>query len=362
MISARRWLGVGASAVVLLAILYFLSGPTEWRSLSWQQLWSFLAQAHTGWLFAAVLASYSTYLIRAYRWKFFLEPVKKASVWGLFVAQVIGFSSIYLLGRLGEIVRPAYIAKREEVSFASQVAVWLLERVYDSVCMVVLFALAFHFEPIEPTTPHGVRVLHRMHEGVTGVLFLTGVLLIALALFRLYPDALTERLTHASRFFPEKFRTALAHVLRSFAEGLEVIRNWRDFLAGVACTVVLWAMNTTIFWLAFRSLGGRIGELSWWAAALVLFIAALGLIVQLPVVGGGPQMGIMATLTLFFHLPPAEVTIAGILVWVVVMVPCIALGALLLVYEGLSFRKLHKIAEEGRAATAEKPEPAHDSR
>ncbi len=121
-------------------------------------------------------------------------------------------------------------------------------------------------------------------------------------------------------------------------------------------------MNTTIFWLAFRSLGGRIGELSWWAAALVLFFAALGLLFQLPGVGGGYQVGIILTLRHFFHLPPAEVTSAGILVWVVVMVPCIALGALLLVYEGLSFRKLHTIAAEGRAATAEKPEPAHDSR
>jgi len=362
MISARRWLGLGASAVVLLAVLYLLSGPTEWRSLSWQQLWSFLAKAHTGWLFAAVLTSYGTYLVRAYRWRFFLDPVKKASVWGLFVGQVIGFSSIYLLGRPGEIVRPAYIAKREGVPFASQVAVWLLERVYDSVFLVLLFALAFHFEPIEPTTPRGVRVLHRMHEGVTGILFLTGVLLIALALFRLSSDTLTERLTHASRFFPEKFRAALARVLRSFAEGLEVIRNWKDFLAGAACTVVLWAMNTTIFWLAFRSLGGSIGELSWWAAALVLFFAALGLLFQLPGVGGGYQVGIILTLRHFFHLPPAEVTSAGILVWVVVMAPCIALGALLLIYEGLSFRKLHTLAAEGRAATAEKPEPAHDSR
>lgn len=348
--------------MVLLAVLYLLSRNAELRGLSGRQMWSFLLRANPGWLLAAVCTSYGTLLVRAYRWRFFLQPVKKASLWALFGAQVLGFSAIYLVGRPGEIVRPAYIAWREEVTFTSQVAVWLLERVCDTIAMLVLFAVAIRFEAIEPTMTRAPRVLRRMHEGVTGALFLAGVLLIALALFRLYSEALTERLTHASRFLPEKLRAALRRLLRSFAEGLEVIRNWKDFLASAACTVVLWTMNATVFWLAFRSLDGKVGDLSWWAAGLVLFSAALGLIVQLPVVGGGYPVVTSFVLRHFFHVPVGEATGAGLLVFVVNMVPCVALGAVLLVYEGLSFKKLHKIAEEGRAATVEEREPAHGSR
>jgi len=80
-------------------------------------------------------------------------PIKAASLWSLFVGQVLGFSAIFLVGRPGELVRPAYIAKKENVSMSSMIAVWLLERVFDTIAMVVLFAAALYFEPVNPDTP-----------------------------------------------------------------------------------------------------------------------------------------------------------------------------------------------------------------
>ena len=38
--------------------------------------------------------------------------------------QFIGFSALALLGRAGEMVRPYIIAKKERLTFTSQVAVW----------------------------------------------------------------------------------------------------------------------------------------------------------------------------------------------------------------------------------------------
>lgn len=352
--SQRRWLGVGVSAVVLALVIYHFSRNGEWRQFQWDLLWSLLVHAHPGWLIAAVVASYSTYVLRALRWKFFLDPIKQASLWVLFAGQVLGFSSIYLIGRPGEVVRPAYIARRESVSFSSQLAVWLLERIYDSVSVIVLFGVALYFEPIHPTSIHAARALRRMHEGASAVLILTLLTIVALVLFRLYSDAVIPWLAQTFRFLPARVRSYLGRFLRSFADGLEVIRNWRDLLASLVCTVALWLANVSIFWLVFRSLGGAVAGLSWWEAALALFFAAVGLMVQLPGVGGGYQVGTMLALKHVFHLPAEASTSAGILVWIIVLVPCLALGAALLVYEGLTFRKLEAITEEGRAAAVEK--------
>ncbi len=377
--SRRRWLGLGISAVVLVLVSYLLSRNPGWRQFRRHELWSSLVHARPGWLLAALAVTSSTYVVRAYRWKFFLDPLKKASLWTLFVAQVFGFSSIYLIGRLGEIVRPAYIARRENVSYTSQAAVWLLERIYDTVSMVVLFALALRFEPIYAATPHTASLLRRAHgvgsavllltgllrnagerlwehphEAAGAVLLLTGLLLIGLVIFRLYSDTVTARITRAFRFLPRRFQSYLDHFLRSFSEGLEVIQNWKDFLASVASTVVLWTLNASMFWLVFQSLGGGVEKLSWWQAAHALFFAALGLVVQLPGVGGGFQIGAILALRQVFHLGTEEATSAGILVWVVVLVPCVTLGAALLLYEGLTFKKLQAMAEEGRAAAVEK--------
>lgn len=349
----RRWLWLGASAIVLGLAFYHLSHSSEWRAFRWDRFWSSLVHARPGFLLAALAATYLSYLMRAYRWKLFLDPIKKASLWVLFVGQILGFSSIYLIGRPGEFVRPAYIAKKEHVPITSMVAVWLLERIYDTVFVVLLFAAALYLVPLHPTTPHAASVLATMHRGGLAIFLITALMIVALVVFRLGAEKLAAWLPGVFPFLPPRARERLEHFLRSFSQGLEVIRNWRDLLASVASSAVLWIVNTSVLWLVFRSLGGELEQLSWMAAALVLFCAALGLMVQLPGIGGGYQVATILALTEFFEVGTEAATGAAILIWIIISVPCLALAFVLLVHEGLTFKKLEAIAEEERAAMAE---------
>lgn len=349
----RRWLWLGVGAVVLALIIFNLSRSPEWRNFRWDRLWASLTQASPGWLLVSLGVVYATYLVRAIRWRFFLDPIKKASLWVLFVGQVLGFSSIYLIGRPGEFVRPAYIAKKESVPFSAMVAVWLLERIFDMVSLVLLFSLALYFVPLEATTARGESLLAKMHEGGHLMLGFTALVVGGLVMFRLRAEVLTRWVMRAGGFLPPGSQRQLAQFLRSFSSGLEVIRNWKDFAASVASTVLLWALNTSVFWWVFKSLGGRLEQLSWLAAGMVLFCAALGLVVQFPGIGGGYQVGALLALTEVFHVEVEAATSAAILVWIMVSVPCLALGLVLLLHEGLTFRKLKAIAEEERVATLE---------
>ena len=81
--------------------------------------------------------------------------------------QILGFSSIFLVGRPGELVRPAYIAKKENVPMSAMIAIWLLERVLDIIAMVVLFAAAIYSEPVNPDTAQGVSRCTRCIRGGT---------------------------------------------------------------------------------------------------------------------------------------------------------------------------------------------------
>ena len=94
-------------------------------------------------------------------------------------------------------------------------------------------------------------------------------------------------------------------------------------------------------------------QLSWLAAALTMFFAVLGLAVQLPGVGGGAQVAAIYALTKLFSIGAEAATSAGILTWIIIALPCLALGVVLLVHEGLTFKKLETIAEEERAAVEE---------
>lgn len=353
--SQRRWLWLGLTALVLGLVFLNLSRSAEWRDFRWHAVWWSLLSARPDFLMAALGATYLSYLVRAYRWKFFLDPIKKnASLWILFVGQILGFSSIYLIGRPGEFVRPAYIAKKEDVPISAMLAVWLLERIYDAVFMLVLFIAALEVVPLHPTTRRGRMLLAEVHRGGVVLLVATAVVVVILVLFRLRADELGAWLGKKFRFLPPRARQRLKHVFHSFSDGLEVIRNWRDLLASLISTAILWVANTSLVWLVFRSLGGELSRLSWISAALVLFCAALGLLFQLPGVGGGYQEATILALTRIFGMRGPPATSAAILLWIMMSVPCLVLGLVLLVYEGLSLRRLGAIAREERAALQEK--------
>jgi len=345
----RRWLWLVFVAIVIGLIFYNLSGSPEWRNFSWRHLWATLSGARPGLLLVVLALVYTSYFLRAYRWRYFMHPIKRASLGVLFAGQVLGFCSIFLVGRVGEIVRPAYIAKRENVSMSSMLAVLVLERVYDTIALVLLFAASLYFNPVTPSTARGEWVLH---EGGFIMFWAAGILLAGLVILRLYAEGVTAWLLRRVHFLPARTLQGFEHFLHSFVEGLGLIRNVTGLLGSVVSTLVLWTVNTTVFWLVFQSLRGGLARLPWVAAALTLFCAALGLAVQLPGVGGGYQVGAILALTEIFSVAPESATGAGILLWIMISVPCLALGLVLLLHEGLTIGKLEKIAEEEQQQTA----------
>lgn len=352
--SQRRWLGWGLGAVILALILFELHRSSQWKEFRWSRLWFLLTHLNLVLLILAVVASILTYLLRAYRWKFFVDPLKKCSLWVIFKGQIFGFSSIYLVGRAGEIVRPAYIAKAERLTFTSQVAVWVLERIYDSLALAAIIGLALWFEPVKVVDSRSAHLLKQMHHASLLILVLCGLLIAALAFYRFYSEPILVRLERSLRFIPAKVLSRVESFARSFSTGLEVIQNFRDLFASVVSTALLWGLNVTVMWLSFRCLGGRLAELTWWAAALILGIAAVGLVIQLPGVGGGYQVAALLGLEGIFHAPPAAAASGAIVTWITVMGPCLLIGVALLLYDGLGINKLLATAEEQRRVSAPK--------
>lgn len=336
-------------ALILGLVAINLSRSPEWRHFSGQRLWLLLLNANPAFLLAAVATTMSSYLVRAYRWGAFLDPIKRSSLWVLFVGQVLGFCSIYLVGRPGEFVRPAYIARKVGVPITSMVAIWVLERVYDTVMLVLIFAAALYFSALEPAAARANSIQTHLNEAGLVMFVVTTILVLSLIYFRLRAETVRPWLVHKAHFLGPRAQHHIDHFLHSFAEGLKVIHSWKDLTASGVSTLVLWVMNVSVFFFTFRSLGGDLAQLSWFAAALGVFFAVMGLMIQFPGIGGGYQVGIIVALTELFSVGVEAATGAAILIWIIVAAPCLALGAVLLVHEGLTFRKLKAIAEEERA-------------
>lgn len=350
--TTRRGLGWALGAVVLALILIYIIRSPQWKGFEWGKLWGLLIHVDPGLLLLSIFLNLLTLLIRAVRWRFFVDPIKKCSPWTLFNAQALGFSSIYLVGRAGEVVRPAYIAKVENLPFTSQLAVWAIERVYDGICLVAIFALALYFAPLRASSAHGAELLAKMRAAALVILLFCVFVIACLAIYHAYSAGVIEWVERRAARAPAAMRKHILHFLHSFSAGLGVLRSAGDFSASVLCSVILWTVSITGLWVMLHSLGGRLAGLSWWAAALAGFFAAVGLAVQLPGVGGGYQVALLLALRDVFHMPAEAAAGGAILTWVAVMAPCLLLGLILVACGGLSFGKLRTIVKEEESEVA----------
>ena len=111
------------------------------KGLNWPEVRRSISHADWGLLTLAVPVISLTYLLRAYRWRALLRPLVKAELRDLFIANVIGFTAFFLLGRAGEVVRPAVLPLRDRRVRTSAAFITIaLERICDFVAVVLLFS------------------------------------------------------------------------------------------------------------------------------------------------------------------------------------------------------------------------------
>ena len=100
-----------------------------------------LLSAQPNLLVLGSLLMFLSYPIRAQRWRYLLRPVEPVGFNSSFRATTIGFAINALLpGRVGELVRPLVLARREKLSASSAFATVVIERLLDLlvVCLILL--------------------------------------------------------------------------------------------------------------------------------------------------------------------------------------------------------------------------------
>jgi len=98
-----------------------------------------LAQADWRKIAIALGCIYVCYVIRSVRWALLLRHNKKVPLLSLLGTQVIGFTAVALIGRIADPVRPYLVAKKTGLPLSNQVAVYIVERLFDLASMALIF-------------------------------------------------------------------------------------------------------------------------------------------------------------------------------------------------------------------------------
>lgn len=231
--SRKRILTTTVVVAVLGLLVYFQ--VQHWRKFDWARFTS--ASRVDPWHVAAAIALiYVTYVLRALRWKIFLEPVCKSRTAFLIPPTFIGFTGLALLGRPGEFIRPYLIAKKERLSFTSQVGVWTVERIFDVGAFTVLMTLDVFFSSVIRANPYLER-FRVAAVALCGVVAFTSLMAVIVRKRGHQFAALLHNLT-------AKFSLRLAHIVdqkvRAFGEGLNTVSGGKALLKLIAVSLAMW--------------------------------------------------------------------------------------------------------------------------
>ena len=307
------------TTILLVGLYRYADWDFDW-SLFVSSLWNI----QPVWLAASIVATFLTFVARAGRWQVLLNPLKSIRMGPLISTNVLGFSAICLVGRAGELFRPLWLTRHEQVPFTASVATILVERFLDSLMLIALFGWALLLVKLPSAAEHTVTLMKN-----TAWVMLAGsvVLMIFLFFFR----SNVERII---RYVPV---VRLASLLKTFSEGLSFLDKGRSFVLALFHSVVVWITIVLQFW--FMLLGMNL-HFSISAATLVMVGAAIGSIAQIPGVGGGFQAGYVFCMTTFFIIPPEQAIATSLVAWVSSVVPTVIMGGLYMVSHGLSLKEL----------------------
>ena len=344
---------LGTSIVVaILGLLIYLQ-VHAWKKFDWGTFWNSLADVKWSYVLIAVAVIYFVYALRAVRWRIFLKPVCKTTTARLLAPQFIGFAGLALLGRPGEMIRPYLVARKENLTFSSQAAVWLVERIFDMGSVALIFAVeGFVGDRLWNVLPIGG--LHRKVEWSAAV-FVAAILALAVGavMLRFSGESIARYVRRIIERRNPKVAEAVSSKLLAFTEGLKTISDLSSFFQLLFLSLAMWALVALSYWLVIHAYGGALAELGPASILLLMIAAMFGSLIQLPGVGGGSQLATIEILNKVFEIPHELAVSCGMLIWVSTFMSVIPIGLLLAHREHVSLRAV--AAEEQQAeASAEK--------
>jgi len=344
LIKSNRWKWLALGAILLLVALFLLRSELRKQGFHWSVFVATLARLDWAWLIAAIALALATYYGRVLRWAVLLKPLRPSpNLWKLFSATLIGFTAVTLLGRPGEFVRPYLISVQERVPFSSQLAAWVLERIYDLLIALAIFGFAL--SRVQHLGDAGPVLSWILGIGGWVVYGVSAACLLALAMIRRYSEPMRQRLMDALGFLSEHQLERAERFLKALVQGAESMRSGKSILLLVVYTVFEWVLIAVCYYCVTRAYGAEI-QFTMTDVLIFLGFASFGAVVQIPGIGGGVQVVSILVLTKIFGLPVELATSMAVLIWLVSFVTVVPFGVALALHEGLSWRKLRDLERE----------------
>ncbi len=301
-----------------------------------------------GWLGTSLLFSYGTYVVRALRWAVLIRPLRPhPSFRSLYAATVIGFSAVTAIGRAAEMVRPYLIANKESVPFSSQVAAWLVERIYDILIALAVFGFALS-QVNAAALQLGPALSWALQVGGIVIGLGAGICLALLLAMGYRSDQIQSWILRTMSFLARHHFERVEKMVKGFLDGVKATRSQAATWRLIFYTLVEWLLIAACYACVLKAFGSAV-HFSVIDVLILMGFVSFGSLIQLPAVGGGAQVAAVLVLTEIFSVPIEVATGVGLLLWLVSFVAILPLGVVMALHQGLTWSRIRE-AEGGTLA------------
>lgn len=331
-----------------LAILFLISAVFLYfffRSVNWREVFQHLAAVKPLLFGLAVLLTPLHLATRAARWRFLLQPEKANVRFGnLFSGNAVGFTVTFIFpGRVGELVKPLYLAQKEGMKKGFVIGTVVVERIFDMFTMCFLLGVFLLSQPLYSSLlkvdPAANSSLHLW--GFVGLVFATGLLILSLLLY-FFKEPSLRLAGFILRPFPSKFREAVLGLLEEFIVGLKFFHSVGAVVVYIFLSLCVWLLIIFYYWIFFQAFGVSI---PYFFLFPYVFLTMVGASIPTPGMVGGFHYFSKLALTSIYHLNSNLAVGMTLVTHALQLVMTCLIGYVILWKDGLSLLRISRLRE-----------------
>ena len=291
------------------------------------------------------------FIARAVRWKCLLKHEKTGvSFYNRFAANAVGFSVTLLFpGRLGELVRPIYLARKEGLNKGFVIGTIVVERMFDLFNMCFLLGIFFVFRPLY-TSIFNIEIDKEAYSnlalwGIIGMAIALIILLVTLSLY-FFKEKTLKVIVLLLMPLSQKCRNQIMCLIDEFINGLKFFHSVGDVFIYIFWSFVVWINIAIFYWIWLVAYNIRVP--SFYIFPFV-FLTMVGASIPTPGMIGGFDYFSKYGLTSLYGVEASMAVGMTLVVHGIQLAVTYVIGYAILWKEGISLFQVKKLGEDTKS-------------
>ena len=327
-VTAVRLRTILVSVLAIALFAWFL------RHANFAEVWVQVRHARVELLVAGFFAVIVTYLLRAYRWQFLLDPIGPTRFRTAFRTTVIGFAALGVLpARAGDVLRPYLLARQEGLSTSATLATVVMERVLDLIAVLSMLVIYVWGIADSSTLPPALLRPIEISSALGGAACV--LLMAAMWTLATHPERVGRFVFRAAGVLPHRVADRLGKLAETFSSGFAVAREPRALALALFWSFPLWLAIAAEAWLvtiAFNIVMPFTGTF------LLQAILVIGVAVPTPGAVGSYHEAYRIGVTTFFGASEDAAVAAAIVTHAISYFPVVLTGVIFMAQDGFSLK------------------------